>query len=53
MEPGVLVTMAHHLSIGIEFGIAEIIEIIIMPLVGAVFLIWYLKYVETKGWVTT
>jgi len=50
---GVVVTMAHTLSIGIEFGTGEIIGIIIMPLVVAVFLIWYSKYVQNKGWIST
>ena len=45
--------MAHTLSIGIEFGIGEIIGIIIMPLVVAVFLIWYSKYAQNKGWIST
>ena len=50
---GVVVTMAHTLSIGIEFGTGEIIGIIIIPLVVAVFLIWYSKYVQNKGWIST
>ena len=48
---GVVVTMVHTLSIGIEFGIGEVIGIILMPLVVAIFLIWYFKYVQNKGWI--
>jgi hypothetical protein len=50
---GVLVTIIHTLSIGITFGVGEIIGIILMPLVVAVFLIWYSKYAENKGWNNT
>ena len=49
---GVVVTMIHTLSIGIEFGIGEVIGIIIAPLMVAVFLIWYSKYVQNKGWIS-
>ena len=49
---GVVVTMVHTLSIGIEFGIGEVIGIIIAPLMVAVFLIWYSKYVQNKGWIS-
>ena len=50
---GVVATMIHTLSIGVEFGIGEIIGIILLPLVVAAFLIWYSKYVENKGWINT
>jgi len=49
---GVVVTIVHTLSIGIEFGIGEVIGIIIAPLMVAVFLIWYSKYVQNKGWIS-
>jgi hypothetical protein len=49
---GVIVTMIHSLGLGIDFGLAEIIGIILMPLVLAVFLIWYSKYADRKGWVS-
>ena len=49
---GVVVTILHTLSIGIEFGIGEVIGIIIAPLMVAVFLIWYSKYVQNKGWIS-
>ncbi len=47
---GVVVTMIHTLSTGINFGIGEILGIILMPLAVAAFLIWYSKYVESRGW---
>ncbi len=49
---GVIVTMIHTLGIGIDFGLGEILGIILMPLVVAVFLIWYLKQAESKGWIS-
>lgn len=48
---GVIVTMTHTLSIGIDFGLGEILGIILMPLVVAAFLIWYSKHAESKGWI--
>jgi hypothetical protein len=48
---GVIVTMTHTLSIGIDFGLREILGIILMPLVVAAFLIWYSKHAESKGWI--
>ena len=50
---GVVVTMIHTLSIGVSFSFSEIIGIIFMPLLVAVFLIWYSKYTEKKGWKST
>ncbi len=50
---GVVVTMIHTLSAGIEFGTGEILAIILMPLVVAAFLVWYSKYTENKGWIST
>ena len=48
---GVIVTMNHTLGVGIDFGLGEILGIILMPLVVAAFLIWYSKLVESKGWI--
>ena len=48
---GVIVTMTHTLGVGIDFGLGEILGIILMPLVVAAFLIWYSKQAERKGWV--
>jgi hypothetical protein len=50
---GVLVTMAHTLGAGIDFGTGELIGIIFMPVAVAVFLVWYLKYTQSKGWVVS
>ena len=47
---GVIVTMIHTLGVDIEFGLGEILGIILMPLVLAVFLIWYSTYAEGNGW---
>jgi hypothetical protein len=49
---GVTMTMVHCLRLGIDFSLAEIVGIILMPLVLAVFLIWYSKYADRKGWVS-
>ncbi len=47
---GVIVTMTHTLGVGIDFGLGEILGIILMPLVVAAFLIWYSKQARSKGW---
>ena len=49
---GVIVTMTHTLGVGIDFGLGEILGIILMPLVVAVFLIWYSKQARSKGWIS-
>ena len=49
---GVVVTMIHTLGAGIDFGLGEILGIILMPPVLAVFLIWYSKWTESKGWIS-
>lgn len=49
---GVIVTMSHSLGIGIDFSLGERIGIIIMPVAVAVFLIWYTKYTQGKGWIS-
>ena len=49
---GVIVTMIHTLSAGIDFSLGEILGIILMRLVVAVFLIWYSKRAESKGWIS-
>lgn len=48
---GVIVTMTHTLGIGIEFGLGEILGIVLMPLVVATFLIWYSKHTKSNGWI--
>jgi len=52
---GGIVTMIHTISIAsstIEFSFSEIVVMILMPLVVAVFLIWYSKQSESKGWIS-
>ena len=48
---GVIVTMIHTLGVGIDFGLGEIIGIILMPVVVAGFLIWYANLAKSKGWI--
>lgn len=47
---GVLAAITHSLSLDIEFGTGEIFGIILMPIVVAVFLVWYSLHVKSKGW---
>ena len=47
---GVIVTMIHTLTVGIGFGVGEILGIILMPVAVAALLIWYAKLAEKKGW---
>jgi hypothetical protein len=49
---GVLVTMLHTLGSGIEFGLGEILGIILMPVVVAAFLAWYSTLAQRKGWIS-
>ena len=52
---GVIVTMTHTLGIAsstIDFSPFEIFLMILMPLVVAVFLIWYSKQAQSKGWIS-
>ncbi len=48
---GVMVTMAHALGGGINFGLGEILGIILMPLAVAAFLIWYANRAQARGWI--
>jgi len=48
---GVIVTTTHTLGVGIDFGVGEILVIVLMPLVVAAFLTWYSKHAEGKGWI--
>ena len=48
---GVIVTMTHTLGLGIDFGLGELLGIILMPLLVAAFLIWYSKQAKSKGWI--
>ena len=49
---GVVVTMIHTLGQGIDFGVGEILGILLLPLVVAAFLIWYSKQAQNKGWIS-
>jgi len=49
---GVIVTMAHTLGVDVDFGLGEILGIILMPLAVAAFLIWYSKLAQSKGWIS-
>lgn len=49
---GVIVTMIHTLGVDIDFALGEILGIILMPFALAVFLIWYSKWTENKGWIS-
>ena len=49
---GVIVTMIHTLSVGIDFGPGEIMGIILMPVAVAAILIWYSKWAERKSWIS-
>lgn len=48
---GVIVTMVHTLGSGIDFGLGEMLGIILMPIVVAAFLIWYSRHTTSKGWI--
>ena len=47
---GVGLTMAHALTSGIPYSMGEIAGIIIMPIAVAMFLIWFAKFSQRKGW---
>ena len=51
---GVIVTMIHALGIAtstVRFSLFEIVMMLLMPPVVAVFLIGYAKWVQRKGWI--
>jgi len=47
---GVVITIAHAISRNIDFGIGEIVGIILMPLLVAAFLLWYSLLARRKNW---
>ena len=49
---GVIVTTIHTLGLGIDFGLGEILGIVLMPTVVAAFLIWYSRRAANKAWVS-
>jgi len=51
---GVLVTMIHTINVAsskIEFTLAEIIVMILLPIIVAALLIWYATLTKRKGWI--
>jgi hypothetical protein len=51
---GIILTMIHTTRVSImiiKFNPFEIIMMIVMPLLVAMFLIWYTKLAEKKGWI--
>jgi hypothetical protein len=48
---GVVLTQAYTFSIGISFSLAEMLGIVLSPIAVAVFLVWYTKMVERRGWI--
>lgn len=48
---GVVITIIHSLLSGVQFGMTEIMGIIMLPLEVAVFAIWYTWFTRRKGWV--
>lgn len=49
---GVIVTMIDAMSRGIEFGAGEIVGIIVLPVLVALFLIWYANRARRRGWIS-
>ncbi|MGB1876210.1 MAG: hypothetical protein ACPHGY_04680 [Rhodospirillaceae bacterium] len=49
---GVVVFTVHTLSLGLDFGIGEMVVIVAMPTVVGLLFAWYAKYAEGKGWVS-
>ena len=47
---GVCIAIIHSLTVGVAFGMGEIVGIIIMPLVVGLFLVWYYQYTKKRGW---
>jgi len=47
---GVIGAMVHTLGVGVEFGLGEMLGIILMPLAVAAFLTWYSRHAEGKDW---
>lgn len=47
---GVLVAVTHSLTIDISFGAGEMIGLLLMPILAALFLLWYTQYSQNKGW---
>lgn len=48
---GVVVAQIHTLGAGIDFGTGEILGIVAMPLVVALFLLWYTRLAARRNWI--
>jgi len=46
---GAVGTMVHSLSVGIQFGVGEIMGIILLPILVPLFLIWYSRFLGRRG----
>ncbi len=49
---GVIVTMTHTLGVDIALSLGEIVVIVLMPLLVALFLTWYAKHAKSRGWIS-
>ena len=51
---GAIVTMIHTINIArsASFSPAEIVIMILMPLLAAALLIWYSKWTQSRGWIS-
>ena len=47
----VMITVVSSLCTGADFGPGELVGIIFMPIIIAVFLVFYAKYARNKSWV--
>ncbi len=50
---GIVVTMLHTIRVGtsvVEFTVAEIVVMIILPVLVAAFLVWYGRWSEKRRW---
>lgn len=47
---GTIIAVGHSLTVDVDLGTGEIVGIIGMPIALAVFLIWYARTAEAKGW---
>ena len=50
---GTFIAIGHSLTSNINFGIGEIIGIVVMPIFISVLLIWYSNFSNNKGWLKT
>ena len=48
---GMIVVVAHTLSLPIDLSALDIVMIILMPLVVAALLVWYSRRAAIKGWI--